>query len=94
MLDRMVAGEVADKPHTALYDGGGRLRHEECLTRDGFDGPFTILYHAERPHTAALAPAAHGWRIPASSSDDPPRPLARRGSYSSLARFVRNIPMG
>jgi homogentisate 1,2-dioxygenase len=77
MLDRMVAGEVADKPHTALRDQNGRLRHEECLTRDGFDGPFTILYHAERPHTAAPVPAANGWEIPA-ADDDQPRPLARR----------------
>ena len=77
MLDRMVVGEVPDKPHTALRDGGGRLRHEECFTRDGFDGPFTILYHAERPHTAALAAATHGWEIPA-PDDDQPRPLARR----------------
>ena len=44
MIDRMVAGQVPDKPHTALRDPEGRLRHEECLTRDGFDGPFTILY--------------------------------------------------
>ena len=35
----------------------GRLRHEECLTRDGFDGPFTIMYHVERPHTAAVTTA-------------------------------------
>ena len=33
MLDRMVAGVVPDKPHTALRDAAGRLRHEECLTR-------------------------------------------------------------
>jgi homogentisate 1,2-dioxygenase len=77
MLDRMVAGEVPDKPHTALWDGTGRLRHEECLTREGFEGPFTILYHAERPHTAALAPAAHGWEI-SRPDGGPPRPLARR----------------
>jgi homogentisate 1,2-dioxygenase len=73
----MVAGEIASKPHTALRDGSGRLRHEECLTRDGFDGPFTIMYHVERPHTAAVTTAAHGWEIP-EAVDDKPRPLARR----------------
>jgi homogentisate 1,2-dioxygenase len=77
MLDRMAAGEIPAKPHTALRDAAGRLRHEECLTRDGFDGPFTILYHAERPHTAAVATAAHGWEIP-EAVDDKPLPLARR----------------
>lgn len=78
MLDRMVAGIVPDKPHTALRDEGGRLRYEECLTRDGFDGPFTIMYHLERPHTAALATPTHGWEVPELADDDPPRPLARR----------------
>ena len=52
MLDRMTAGTVPDKPHTALRDAAGQLRHEECLTRDGFEGAFTILYHEQRPHTA------------------------------------------
>jgi homogentisate 1,2-dioxygenase len=77
MLDRMVAGTVPDKPHTALRDAGGRLRYEECLTRDGFEGPFTILYHVERPHTAAVAAPAHGWEVPELDDDDPARPLAR-----------------
>src|SRR6266540_3898135 len=77
MLDRMQAGTVPDKPHTALRDDAGRLRNEECLTRDGFEGPFTILYHVERPHTAAVAPAAHGWTIAPPVSGEH-RPLARR----------------
>jgi homogentisate 1,2-dioxygenase len=86
MLDRMTAGTVPAKPHTALRDAAGRLRHEECLTREGFDGPFTILYHVERPHTAALAVAAHGWKVP-QRADEPSRPLARRHYRSQdLAR--------
>jgi homogentisate 1,2-dioxygenase len=77
MLDRITAGTVPEKPHTALRDEAGRLRHEECLTRDGFEGPFTIMYHAERPHTAAVANPAHGWEVP-DDDDDEGRPLARR----------------
>jgi homogentisate 1,2-dioxygenase len=77
MIDRIVAGRVPDKPHTALRDADGHLNHEECLTRDGFEGPFTILYHRDRPHVAMPAPAAHGWEIP-SRADDEPRPLSRR----------------
>jgi homogentisate 1,2-dioxygenase len=77
MIDRMVAGRVPPKPHTALRDGDGHLNHEECLTRDGFDGPFTILYHRDRPQVAMPAPASHGWEIP-SEADDQPLPLARR----------------
>ncbi len=86
MLDRMVAGVVPDKPHTALRDGAGRLRHEECLTREGFDGPFTILYHLGRPHLAQPVAATHGWEIPG-DADREPRPLARRHYRSQeLAR--------
>ena len=49
MLDRMVAGEVARKHHVALRSADGALRYEQCLTRKGFDGPYSILYHLQRP---------------------------------------------
>jgi homogentisate 1,2-dioxygenase len=90
MLDRVQVGAVPAKPHTALRDGEGRLRYEECLTRDGFDGPFTIAYHVERPHAAAVVTATHGWEIP-SDGDDEPRPLARR-HYRSQALPRRGGP--
>ena len=75
MLDRMQLGEVARKHHTQLRGAGGELRYEECVTRDGFDGPYTILYHLRRPHTHRLAPVAHGWGTPVSAGD---RELAKR----------------
>ncbi|HSS00688.1 MAG TPA: homogentisate 1,2-dioxygenase [Kofleriaceae bacterium] len=75
MLDRMQLGEVARKHHTQLRSASGELRFEECLTRDGFDGPYTILYHLRRPHTHRLAPAEHGWAAPVSAGD---RELAKR----------------
>lgn len=64
MLDRISAGDVPPKHHIQLRGPGGELRHEECFTRDGFDGPYTILYHLRRPHTHRLAPAEHGWAAP------------------------------
>jgi homogentisate 1,2-dioxygenase len=45
----MAVGELPDKPHTVLRGKDGELRYEECLTRGGFDGPFSILYHLGRP---------------------------------------------
>ena len=86
MLDRMTAGTVPAKPHTALRDDTGRLRYEECLTRDGFDGPYTILYHQHRPHTQELAPAEHGWRAPvaARAGSDPGGPA--RATAHELSR--------
>ena len=70
MLDRMTLGSVPAKHHTQLRQGG-ELRYEECFTRDGFDGPYTILYHLRRPHTQRLAPATHGWLPPAAAGDAP-----------------------
>jgi len=75
MLDRVVVGTVPPKHHTVLRDGNGHLRYEECLTRDGFDGPYTLLYHEERPHVALPIETTHGWAPPEAPSA---RPLMRR----------------
>lgn len=64
MLDRVSAGSIPRKHHIQLRSETGDLRYEECFTRDGFDGPFTILYHLRRPHTQRLAPTTHGWAGP------------------------------
>lgn len=56
MLDRMAVGELPSKPHTVLRGADGALCHEECLTRNGFDGPFSILYHRGRPQAWAREP--------------------------------------
>jgi homogentisate 1,2-dioxygenase len=63
MLDRVAAGELPAKPHTALRGAHGALRYEECLTRAGFDGPFSMLYHLHRPH-ALIAQAPQHAAIP------------------------------
>lgn len=75
MLDRIVCGDVPAKHHLALRDEQGRLRHEECLTRDGFDGAYTILYHTERPHTHRPRSLPFGFPMP---EKVPARPLLKR----------------
>ncbi|WP_437475669.1 homogentisate 1,2-dioxygenase [Sorangium sp. So ce1014] len=75
MLDRVVAGSVPRKHHIALQSEAGELRYEECLTREGFDGPYTIAYHERRPHEHRVARAAHGFALPVAA---PARPLAKR----------------
>jgi homogentisate 1,2-dioxygenase len=75
MLDRVAAGEIAKKHHVQLRDSRGSLRYEECLTRDGFDGPYTILYHERRPHAQRTAPTQHGFGLLSSAAH---RPLAKR----------------
>src|SRR5262245_35293909 len=75
MLDRMQVGEVARKHHVQLRGSDGELRFEECFTRDGFDGPYTIMYHLRRPHTQRVAQTGHGWGAPVAVAN---RPLAKR----------------
>jgi homogentisate 1,2-dioxygenase len=75
MLDRQAHGELPRKHHIALRDAEGRLRYEECFTRDGFDGPYTIMYHLRRPHTHHLEAADHGFGLPRPAA---PRPMAKR----------------
>ncbi len=75
MLDRMEVGDVAKKHHIQLRGPAGELRFEECFTRDGFDGPYTILYHQRRPHLHRVTPASHGWAAPIAA---PARALAKR----------------
>jgi homogentisate 1,2-dioxygenase len=52
MLDRRVVGEIPAKPHLRQRSAEGSTIYEECITRAGFDGPFSILYHLQRPHEA------------------------------------------
>lgn len=49
MLDRMAVGDLPRKPHTVLRSPDAALCYEQCLTRQGFDGPYSILYHRSPP---------------------------------------------
>ncbi len=49
MIHRLKRGTVPDKPHTALRVNG-ELAFEHCFTRQGFEGAYTIMYHARPPH--------------------------------------------
>jgi len=63
MLDRMAVGELAHKHHVALRGADGALRYEECCTRQGFDGPYSILYHLHRPQ-AVVHERSEPWPRP------------------------------
>jgi homogentisate 1,2-dioxygenase len=96
MLDRMACGELPPKHHVALRDAAGRLMYEECLTRVGFEGPYTILYHQRRPHEQQRASSAHGWETPHAVA---PRELAKRHyktfelASSSLSPVDARVPL-
>lgn len=75
MIDRMQLGVVPEKPHT-VFRPDGRLAYEECFTRQGFDGAFSILYHRHHPAKQLEWRASdRGWKKPETV---PPEVLQRR----------------
>ena len=84
MIDRMTAGRVPPKHHTALRGAGGALHYEECLTRAGFDGPYSILYHQHRLHESRPAPLRRRFQLPDAAPDQ--RLLRRHYRTGELAR--------
>jgi homogentisate 1,2-dioxygenase len=90
VIDRMQLGEVPPKHHVASRGPDGRLRWEECLTRQGFDGPYTILYHQDRPHEQLAADLHHGWTTPGAAPPAPPGLRKRHFRTPELA--VRGLP--
>jgi homogentisate 1,2-dioxygenase len=82
MLDRVACGDLPPKHHVALRSPGGRLRYEECLTRSGFEGAYTILYRENRPQSLSPAPTGHAGMVLRSMDEahepDMPHALLRR----------------
>jgi homogentisate 1,2-dioxygenase len=89
MIERRAHGTIPPKHHLALRDDAGKLLYEECLTRDGFDGPYTILYHQGRPHAQRGTEAQHGWTVPGPT---PARALRKR-HYRSQSLTAGKSPL-
>jgi homogentisate 1,2-dioxygenase len=49
MIHRSTRGQIPDKPHT-VFEVDGRLTFEHCMTRQGFDSVYTIMWHRRPPH--------------------------------------------
>jgi len=49
MIHRLQRGTVPATPHT-VFKPDGELAYEHCLTRRGFEGAYTIMYHRKPPH--------------------------------------------
>ena len=81
MIDRHAVGELPAKHHIALRGPDGALRFEQCLTREGFDGPYTILYHQGKPHTAQVEGPVEGWTLPVAAPGG--KSVLRRRHYLS-----------
>jgi homogentisate 1,2-dioxygenase len=85
MLERLSFGELPPKHHLALRGADGRLRYEACLTRQGFDGAYTILYHQHRPQALRAVGAPESTATP--SAPDPSQAPARSGPSFSRRHF-------
>jgi homogentisate 1,2-dioxygenase len=67
MIHRLSRGLIPEKPHT-VFEVDGALTYEHCFTRQGFDGPYTILWHRRPPHwveTEEDLGVHPGWAEPA-----------------------------
>ena len=79
MLERLAFGDLPNKHHTALRAASGQLRYEQCLTRKGFDGPYTITYHERRPQALrAVGPRLVEPLQASSTPEERPSGLIRR----------------
>ncbi len=76
MLERVARGELPAKHHHALRGADGALRYEQCLTRMGFEGPYSILYHQHRPQALQAVKTPPIARIP----------VAETSAHSALRR--------
>jgi homogentisate 1,2-dioxygenase len=81
MLERVALGSVPEKPHLRNFGADGAPIYEECLTRAGFDGAYSMLYHEHRPHEAVPFSTAVRFHAPKA---EPVRELLRR-HYRALA---------
>lgn len=88
MLERRAQGGLPAKHHAAFRSPDGALHHEECLTREGFDGPYTILYHLHRPQalTATEVPLDVGPAVPSA-----PHGLRRRHLMTGRLRSFGSV---
>jgi homogentisate 1,2-dioxygenase len=89
MLERKRHGDVPDKPHTALRDPHGTLRYEECFTRRGFDGAYSILYHERRPHLSQPSAPSASFQLPREAESD----LLSRRHFQTHALSVAGSPL-
>ena len=90
MLERRSSGRFPDAPHTQLKANDGHLLYEHCITRQGFDGPYTIAYHEGRPHEAL--PAADSPIVLPPADRRPERLLRRHYASPTTALELEPLP--
>src|SRR5688572_10945259 len=89
----MSMGLLPAKPHTVHRDAEGNLLYEEMLTRDGFSGAFTYLYH-RYPTTAAIevTESKRGHAIATPEQDKSARTPLKRRLYDTRKLTAGGMP--
>lgn len=82
MIDRMTAGIVPAKPHTAMRDAKGAIFYEEMHTRRGFSDAFTYFYH-RNPVTPHVEVTETKRGYPVAVPDESGRYPLKRRLYNS-----------
>ncbi len=76
MLHRLALGQLPPKPHTTCYENN-KLLMEQMITREGFHGPYSVLYYRVPPmEESSVEPFALPGYCPAKRLDE--QPLRRR----------------
>src|SRR5262249_6829899 len=63
--------------------------YEECITRAGFEGPYSILYHLNRPHTHMPCDAQQGASLPEEARD---QQVLRKRLLKTSSLATRSAP--
>lgn len=90
MIERLAFGSYPKKHHLTLKDAEGHLRYEHCITREGFDGPYTIAYHLRPPHRQTAVKTTHGWEAPVAAQAGA---LAKRHFQSQKLAASQKSPL-
>ncbi|AKF08017.1 homogentisate 1,2-dioxygenase [Sandaracinus amylolyticus] len=93
MIERLAFGDIPAKHHIALTGSDGELRWEECITQQGFEGPYTIAYHLHRPHEQRLVATTHGWTIPTNASASEDHRLLKRHYKTNELKVKGTAPI-
>jgi len=87
MIHYQRQGKLPAKPHTAFRKSDGSLYFEQCFTRNGFDGPFSVLYHNNPPQQHSGGEACEPlWAPRLETEGGSTAPLRRRHFISGKSK--------
>jgi len=93
MLERHACGSLPPKHHIVFRSPTGALYHEECLTRQGFDGPYVLLYHEREPHRHSAWRVSCRGSMPVVEETEVTAALLRRRHFKTFEAGAGTTPL-